>query len=278
MQKRYDPMRFLRDLLCGILVGGGAILPGVSGGVLAVIFGIYRPFMEMLTFPREAIPQYWRMIPGLGIGCVVGFLAFAKGIALLFATSASVAVWLFIGLICGTLPQLFREAGKEGRTRGSWISFGLCFIVVFAALAFTGHGISYQATPGVAWYLFSGALFGIGVIVPGMSSSAVLMALGLYEPVLNAMAELNVPVLIPIGVGVVLSVLLLARTVSWFLRRHNSLAMHGIMGIVIASTLVILPLTYHSVWEIVLSVFCCVVGFLLARLMDRLDARLERDA
>ena len=63
-----EKTRALRDFLCGVLIGAGAILPGVSGGVLAVVFGIYRPLMEMLTRPRTAIPQYWRFLPALGLG------------------------------------------------------------------------------------------------------------------------------------------------------------------------------------------------------------------
>ena len=74
-------IRWLRDLLCGVLIGAGAILPGVSGGVLAVVFDIYRPFMEVLTHPREAIPKYWRWFLPIGLGCAIGFLGFAKGIA-----------------------------------------------------------------------------------------------------------------------------------------------------------------------------------------------------
>lgn len=61
-------IRWLRDLLCGVLIGAGAILPGVSGGVLAVVFDIYRPFMEVLTHPREAIPKYWRWFLPIGAG------------------------------------------------------------------------------------------------------------------------------------------------------------------------------------------------------------------
>ena len=67
-------IRWLRDLLCGVLIGAGAILPGVSGGVLAVVFDIYRPFMEVLTHPREAIPKYWRWFLPIGLGCAIGFV------------------------------------------------------------------------------------------------------------------------------------------------------------------------------------------------------------
>ena len=73
--------RWLRDLLCGVLIGAGAILPGVSGGVLAVVFDIYRPLMETLTHPRAAIPRYWKWFIPLGLGWCLGFLGFAKGIA-----------------------------------------------------------------------------------------------------------------------------------------------------------------------------------------------------
>ena len=112
-------MLWLRDLLCGILIGAGGILPGVSGGVLAVVFDLYRPFMEVLTHPRHALPKYWKRAPALAIGCVVGFMGFAKCISLALDLSASVTVWLFIGLIVGTLPALFREAGEQGRSRSA---------------------------------------------------------------------------------------------------------------------------------------------------------------
>ena len=84
MAGRHDQnfiMRWLRDLLCGALIGAGAILPGVSGGVLAVVFDIYRPFMEVLTHPRTAIPKYWKWFPPIALGWCAGFLGFAKGIS-----------------------------------------------------------------------------------------------------------------------------------------------------------------------------------------------------
>ena len=74
-------MRWLRYGLCGALIGAGAILPGVSGGVLAVVFDIYRPLMAVLTHPKTALPKYWPIFPPLGIGWALGFLLFAKGIS-----------------------------------------------------------------------------------------------------------------------------------------------------------------------------------------------------
>ena len=72
-------IRWFRDLLCGVLIGAGAILPGVSGGVLAVVFDIYQPFMEVLTHPRRAIPKYWKWFPPSSWAGVPAFWALPRG-------------------------------------------------------------------------------------------------------------------------------------------------------------------------------------------------------
>ena len=270
-------IRWLRDLLCGVLIGAGAILPGVSGGVLAVVFDIYRPFMEVLTHPREAIPKYWRWFLPIGLGCAIGFLGFAKGIAAAIDVSSTVTTWLFIGLIVGTVPSLFREAGKEGRSIGSWVSMAVCAGAIFFSLCYVGKVICVTVEPNFWWYNFCGALWGMSLVIPGLTSSSVMMALGLYQPMLEGLARLDFLVLSACLPGMVLTILLLARLVSWFFRKHYSIAFHGIFGIVLASTLVIIPTSYVGAWEIVLSAVCCIGGFLLAYFMARLDRRIQEN-
>ena len=270
-------IRWLRDLLCGVLIGAGAILPGVSGGVLAVVFDIYRPFMEVLTHPREAIPKYWRWFLPIGLGCAIGFLGFAKGIAAAIDVSSTVTTWLFIGLIVGTVPSLFREAGKEGRSIGSWVSMAVCAGAIFFSLFYVGKVICVTVEPNFWWYNFCGALWGMSLVIPGLTSSSVMMALGLYQPMLEGLARLDLLVLSACLPGMVLTILLLARLVSWFFRKHYSIAFHGIFGIVLASTLVIIPTSYVGAWEIVLSAVCCIGGFLLAYFMARLDRRIQEN-
>ena len=270
-------IRWFRDLLCGVLIGAGAILPGVSGGVLAVVFDIYQPFMEVLTHPREAIPKYWRWFLPIGLGCAIGFLGFAKGIAAAIDVSSTVTTWLFIGLIVGTVPSLFREAGKEGRSIGSWVSMAVCAGAIFFSLFYVGKVICVTVEPNFWWYNFCGALWGMSLVIPGLTSSSVMMALGLYQPMLEGLARLDFLVLSACLPGMVLTILLLARLVSWFFRKHYSIAFHGIFGIVLASTLVIIPTSYVGAWEIVLSAVCCIGGFLLAYFMARLDRRIQEN-
>jgi len=268
-------VRWLRDLMCGVLIGAGAILPGVSGGVLAVAFDIYRPFMEVLTSPRTAIPKYWKWFPPLALGWCVGFLGFAKGIAAAIDLSSTVTTWLFVGLIVGTIPALFREAGKEGRSIASWGSLCLCALVIFGGLFYVGHVVRAVVEPNFWWYNFCGALWGMSIVVPGMTSSSVMMALGLYQPMLEGLADLNLLVLSASLPGMFLTIVLLARLVNWFFKHHYAVAFHGILGFVLASTLVIIPTVYTSVWEIVLSAVCCAGGFALAFFLARLDRRIQ---
>ena len=268
-------IRWLRDLLCGALIGAGAILPGVSGGVLAVVFDIYRPFMEVLTRPRTAIPKYWKWFPPIALGWCAGFLGFAKGIAAAISFSNTVTTWLFLGLIAGTVPSLFREAGKEGRTAASWGSLLLCAGAVFAGLFYVSRVAEVSVEPNFWWYNFCGALWGMSIVIPGMTSSSVMMALGLYQPMLEGLARLDLLVLSASLPGMVLAIALLGQVVRWYLRSHSAVASPGILGFVLASTLVIIP-TEYAPGEPLLSVLCCVGGFLLAFLLARLDKKIQK--
>lgn len=271
MEQREATLHWLRNLLCGVLIGAGAILPGVSGGVLAVVFDIYRPFMEVLTHPKKALPKYRRWIQPLVIGWCVGFMGFAKGIAALLALSDAVTIWLFIGLIVGTLPQLFREAGREGRPMGAWVSMAVTSGAVFAGLYYVSRVACLHVEPNAFWYNFCGALWGMGIIIPGFTSSSVMMALDLYQPLMDGLSRLDLGVLLTTLPGLGITVALLARLVNWFFQRHYALAFHGILGIVLASTLVIIPTSYTGSGELILSLACCAGGFLLAFFLGRLD-------
>lgn len=264
---------WLRWMICGALIGAGAILPGVSGGVLAVIFDIYRPFMEVLTAPRRAIPKYWKGFIPLSIGWCVGFLGFAKGIAAAFSLAETVTTCLFVGLIAGTLPSLFREAGKEGHPKSGWASMVFCAAVMFAALYYVSHIAQIEVTPNFWWYNFCGVLWGVGIVVPGMTTSSILMALGLYQPILDGLARLDLLVLSACLPGMFLTMALLARGVSWLFRRHYAVAFHGILGIVLASTLVILPTNYSGSLEAGLCTAAAISGTLLALFLARLEQK-----
>ena len=260
-------------VISGILIGGGAILPGISGGVLCVVFGIYRPMMELLSHPRRAIPKYWRMFIFVGIGWLFGFWLFAGVTGAMFAFNETLAVWLFIGLIIGTVPSLWKEAGAQGRTAGSYIAGALAFLAVLAVLLWVRFSPFQKVTPNWAWYIFCGVLWGISLIVPGMSSSSILISLGLYEPWAEGIHALDIPIIAWWLVGLIVTVLSMARLVNYLFEKRYSLAFHAVVGVVLASTLVIVPTQYAGIGEILLAVVCFVVGAAAAWLLSRLEGR-----
>ena len=271
-------MRLVLRVLQGVLIGVGAVLPGISGGVLCVVFGIYKPVMELLSNPlrnfKTHVPKLLPVIVGMG----VGFLGVAKILAFFLETYPDPSVCLFIGLIVGMLPSLFREAGEQGRPKGSWVSMGVAFVFILALLI-SLNLFSVSIAPNFGWYLFCGFCLALSVIAPGMSFSTLLMPLGLYTPFVDGLGNLNFSVIVPAGIGAVITVICLAKAVDALFDRFYPYAFHAIIGIVIAATIMIVPFGSFavSVGAAVVNVVCLAVGVIAALALDKFNTRVEKE-
>lgn len=264
-----SPGRLLMLFCSGVLIGGGAILPGISGGVLCVAFGIYRPMMAFLAHPIASLRTQLPLFVPVGLGWAVGFFGFAGGIELLFESYPLQATCLFLGLIAGTFPGLWHSAGKEGRTKGNFLALFLGFALLFGILTYAQYGLSMTLSPSLGAFLFCGILWGLSLIVPGMTSSSILMSLGLYLPLTTGIAHFDPGVLLPMLAGITLVIALGARLINRLFDTHYALCYHTILGIVLASILVIVPLSYGTLAMFLLCLLWAVVGFGAAFLMER---------
>lgn len=261
--------RFFLHIVQGVIIGAGAILPGISGGVLCVAFGIYEPMMAVLARPLKNIKQHWKLLLPIGIGLALGFIGLAGAIADLLEKNSAVTTSLFIGLIAGTFPSLFKEGTKEGRTKGMWIALTISTLALLAFFSILKYSTKTLLTPSFGWYIFCGILWGISLIVPGMSSSSVLLFFGLYQPLSAGIAALDFSVLIPFAIGIIGTVTLLARIVNHLFERRHGIAFFCVIGFVIASTIPIIPLAFENIGEALLCVAAAVFGFVVAFFMDR---------
>ncbi len=266
------PGQWLMRVLHGALIGVGSILPGVSGGVLCVLFGIYKPMMALLAHPFKAFKSYYKLFIPVGIGFVAGFIGLAKVVEWLFGENSNLAICLFVGLIAGTLPSLFKDAGERGRDKKSWVALGISFVVIFTILAILKYSAKMTIAPSTFWYFICGVVWGLSLVVPGLSSSSILIFLGLYEPMAAGIGNLNFGVLIPLLIGILFTALLCARFVNSLLEKHYAIFNHAIFGIVCASTVLIIPTAYAGIGEILLCIVFAVVGFLAAMLLDKWGA------
>lgn len=263
---------WLFRLVKGVLVGIGFIVPGLSGGVLAVILGIYEPLMRFLGNLRDKFIRNILFFLPVGVGGVIGVVAFSAVVDYAFSNFAAPFIWLFIGFIAGTFPSLLKTSGKKGRKTWHWF-----FLVAIAAgtliLMRWMESIQNMAVaPSFGSWLLSGALIGLGVVVPGMSPSNFLIYMGLYQPMAAGIKTLDLGVIIPLFLGLVLCVLLFAKLVSWLFDRAYTIMYHLILGIVIGSTLAIIP-SGVSGWTIalcgVLFLFGAACSYALAKVDEK---------
>lgn len=259
----------------GALIGLGAVLPGISGGVLCVIFGVYQPLMEVLADPMKGVKKHIRMLIPIGVGLVIGFLGVAKLLGFLLNTYPNPSVCLFVGLIAGMLPSLFREAGEQGRSKGSFVALLAAFAVVLALLI-TLKVIQVSIVPSFLWYLFCGFCLALSVIAPGMSFSTLLMPLGLYTPFIDGIGNIDFSVLIPGGIGALLTIILLARAVDNLMKHHYSIMFHAIIGIVIAATIVIVPFESFTGVAAIINLACLIAGIVIALALDKFNSSVEK--
>ena len=269
-------LKLLLKILQGALIGLGAVLPCISGGVLSVVFGIYKTIMELLANPfRNFKTHVPKLLPYI-IGAVIGFMGIANLLAFLLEKYPDPSVCLFVGLIVGMFPSLWREAGEKGRSTGSYISMGLAFLVLLALLI--GLNLSSVViTPNFAWYVFCGFCLALSIIAPGMSFSTLLMPLGLYTPFVDGIGHLDFGVLIPGGIGGLVTVICLAKLIDSLFEHHYSLAFHAILGIVAAATLVIIPFSSFaaSASSCAVNLVCLAAGIASALILDHFNSKVD---
>ena len=251
----------------GAIVGTGAILPGVSGGVLLVAFGIYEPMMALLSHPRQSLKTYYKMFIPFLIGWGLGFTLLARAVEAMFQASAPVALMLFFGLICGTLPELIKDSEKSDAGR-SWTPFVLTLALAYFLFCLLEQGKPAHVQTNAVSFVICGLVWGLSLIIPGLSSSSVLLYMGLYEPMTAGIAALDFSVLLPLLLGLAITVASLARLVNNLYEKHYALVSRLILGFVVASSLKIVPSEFENAGTLALSLVCFIAGFALARYMD----------
>lgn len=263
-------LNFLSGFIKGLLIGMGAVAPGVSGGSLAVIFGLYERITDAIAdvfkdFKKNAIFFF-----PIALGGGIGVLAFSRIMDYLFKYYDVQIKYLFVGLMIGTLPSVFRQANRRGFKKiyilPCIIAFGMTLLAI--ALEKSGVNVIPDASPGLLQLAVYGAIIGIGTIVPGISASFVLMYLGAYHIVLEGIANIDFTVLIPVGAGFAISIVLFAKLISRLFKRAYGYTYYAVLGFVIGSIIAIFPgIAFDLKYLISLLLFA--IGFFVSYSLSR---------
>lgn len=259
----------------GMFIGSGFILPGVSGGALAAIFGLYE---DIIRFLANLTKNFWKNVKfflPVGLGGLFGIVILARGLSHLLTNYETIIVWFFVGAIIGMLPALWKEAGQKGRNKKDISVMITSFIFGFIILFFGAQIFGGNLSPSFGAWILSGFLIALGVLVPGLSPSNFILYLGLYQAMAEGFSQLDLSVIIPIGIGGLLTVLLLSKIIERIFDQFYSEFFHFIFGIVAASTIMIIPTNYSGfglseyIWCFVMLLGGTALGWWMAQLEEK---------
>lgn len=246
----------------GTLIGACSILPGISGGMLCLLFGVYEPIMALLASPLKTIFLHFRLFIPLILGGGAGFLGLAQVLGWAFEHDSAAATCLFLGLAAGSLPSIAIDSGPVHRKLFCISFFGMPALMLAAVFCIP------EIVPNPFWYFICGAIWALSLILPGLSSSTLLIFLGLYQPMTASIAALELSCILPLGAGLLLTVLLTAQPVGRLLRSHRSSVMSLLLGAICASCLLILPIQYRNVLHGLFCLLCALTGFCAALILE----------
>lgn len=260
-------MSFLLDILKGIVIGAGAIIPGVSSGVLCVILGIYEKLINsVLNFFKDLKNNIKFLFPIL-IGGIIGILIFSNILNYILYKFPLQTKSIFIGLILGSIPKLMKEVNKKQKFRLHYIIYTVIALIIGVSMVVLEDKIIPQSVNEYSfmYLIFSGIIMSIGIIAPGVSSTVILMLLGVYNIYLASLANLFLPVLIPIFLGICIGGLFFMKVTQFFMNRFYGQTFYTILGFSLGSVLILMPEVSFFDISSIICVLCVALGFVVVK-------------
>ena len=235
------------NIFYGILLGVSNVIPGVSAGTMAVVLNIYDELLGAVSLKKEHLKKNFIFLATIGIGAVIGILAFSNAITFLFERYNMPTHFLFIGIILGSIPMIIKHARVGGIIQPkNWIffviTFGIMIVMILTKNTEINEIILREVNLGIfIWLIFAGAISAFSMIIPGISGSFIMLTLGVYTSVITAVSEFNFTILIPVAIGVLVGLVLGIKIVKVLLCKYQQATYMAILGLVIGSILVIYP-------------------------------------
>ncbi len=266
-------MEYIRNIIAGIVIGIANIIPGVSGGTMAVVLGIYDRLIDSISLSLKKLKKNWKFLLTVGIGILTGILLFAKLLTFLFESYNVPTKFFFIGLIVGSIPLVWKKTTEHKRFQSVNIIPFLITLAIMIAMTVIGKGENVAQTvltaPLFITLIIVSALAAISMIIPGISGSFIMTALGQYETVLSAIDRLDIRMLIPVAIGVTIGILGGAKLISILLKRFQQGIYAAILGLILGSIVVIFPREYAFNLQGLIAIFVLLIGITIPLLMEK---------
>lgn len=266
-------MKRLKHFIKGIAIGGTMMVPGVSGGTMALILGIYDDIIHAISSFFKDIKKNFLFLLVVGIGGIIGLVTVGLLVDKAIEAFKYPTMFLFLGIVLGGLPVLFEEANKGNKTKLDWLFF-VIGVVIIAGLMFLDSKVNgslvdlSNASYGLYIYLFiAGIVVSIALILPGISTSFLLLTLGLFDPLMDAVKTLDFAFLIPLALGVIFGVVAITKLLETLLTKKPRQTYLMIIGFVVASMIEVFPGIPNGI-ELLICPILFILGFILIRFVS----------
>ncbi len=266
----------------GFFIGLANIIPGVSGGTLAITLGIYEQLIGCISHIFKNLKENIKFLLPIGIGAVLSIVTLSHAISFSLENYVLPTILFFIGAILGGLPMLINKVSGYKLKISNIIIFLITFSLIILLLFFNGENVVSFENMNIGSYLM---LFVVGIVasatmvIPGVSGSAVLMTIGYYKPILDVVKDLtsfsnltsNLLILIPFGIGVVVGILLIAKLLEFLFKNFEVKTYYGVLGFIFASIIAIIYQNLiinssfaFSIPSLIIGIVLFVLGFGIA--------------
>ncbi len=276
-------MNWIFRLVKGMIIALGFILPGVSGGVLAAILGIYERMLHFLAHIRQDFKKNFLFFLPVGIGGILGLVLLSRPLEWVLAHYQIIVLWGFAGAILGTLPSLFKESTRQkGRDKSDTFTLILTFVLSTLVL-YMLPAIAGTVPANFFGFFLAGILIALGVLVPGLSPSNLLLILGLFSPMLEGFKNRDIfGVFLPIAIGGLFALVSFSKLMEKLLINFHSKVYNFIIGLVLSSTLLIvvptqsaeaISYTGATLSTLFMSAVLFIIGLILGLWMSKLEEK-----
>lgn len=277
-------LNVVKQLIFGLFIGLSNVVPGVSGGTIACVLGVYEDLLILPSLDVKKIKERWQNILPLFVGMGLGILLFAKLITLLYNMYPIYTSYFFVGVIFASVSFLFDVSFEKGDTntkekiiKSSLFLLALFIMTLFYVLKRRGIVFSFNGSErNLLFYIlliFYCATASAGMIIPGISGSFLLLLLGAYQIVISAIANFDITLLFCIATGVLLGAISMARLIKFLITKFRKQTYSFILGLVLGSILHIFPFVCQPFQQRFISALILLSGYVLVSVLTRVSNR-----
>jgi putative membrane protein len=269
---------FIRNLINGAIIGIANIIPGVSGGTMAVILNIYDQLIGSISDFKKNPKSSLRFLIPIVLGAGAAIILCSNGLAFLLENHYMITTFFFIGIIVGSIPMIYRRATEDGFKPAHIIPFFITLgIMILTMLLETSDAKEtvIRSLDVIVFFqlVFCSAVAAICMLIPGISGSFVMLLFGVYTTIITAITDFNIILLIPIALGVLLGLLVGAKIIDFVLQKFPQAAYFSILGFVIGSIPVLFDKiistnNFKTDGSLVIAACILIVGIALTLLFD----------